>query len=229
MNTANLLAMLGAAGGIATTVWFFYVILFGDKTLRDLWKERHLTQSRPEILRWRPDNFVNRVSELKQIKDILGSYRRLPFRKTVKRRRAVLLCGMAGVGKTDLAIEAAYQLLDHFADGVVWQFVGQSSVDDILNVIAAAFDISVGGLMLPQKRIVIQRALTDKRTLLIFDNAERSDQISEILDVVGTCAVIVTSRSVLKLIGVQRIDWDYRIQNLSELIPTVKSIFTDAA
>ncbi|MFQ6100141.1 MAG: tetratricopeptide repeat protein [Anaerolineae bacterium] len=205
MNPTTLLAVLAVVGSIATGVWYLYKILLGEKDLLSRWRERPV-RPRPRILRQRPVNFVDRDAELKQISNALKSHRWLPFRKTEKGRRGMLLCGMAGVGKTDLAIEAAYRLLDDFPDGVVWQFVGQSSVDDILNVIAAAFEIAVGGLMLPQKKIVIQKALTHRRALLIFDNAEQSVPISEVLDVVSTGAVIVTSRSALRLAGVQRVD-----------------------
>jgi len=205
MDLTTLLAVLAVVGSVATGVWYLYRILVGEKSLVSLWRERS-TRPRPKILPQRPANFVDREAELKQIIETLKPRRQLPFRKTEKRRRVVLLCGMAGVGKTDLAIEAAYRLLDYFTDGVVWQFVGQSSVDDVLNIIAAALDIAVSKLMLPQKKVVIQKALTNRRVLLIFDNAERSEPISEVLDVVSTCAVMVTSRSALGLAGARRID-----------------------
>jgi len=106
---------------------------------------------------------------------------------------------MGGVGKTDLALEAAHRLLGHFKDGVIWQFAGQSSVDDLLNVIAAAFAIKVNETPLPQKKTILQNALANRRVLLVFDNAERSEPISEILDVARTCAIIITSRMMLTL------------------------------
>lgn len=168
-------------------------------------KTEHPTRQPPQLLPPRPVNFVDRDAELKQIGDVLRSYQRRA-KKARSEWRGVLLCGMAGVGKTDLAIEAAHRLKDRFPDGVVWQFVGQSMADDMLNIIASAFDIQVSGLTLPQKKVAIQKTLTNKRALLIFDNAEQNPSIAEVLDIISTCAFIVTSRTAFMLPGVKRID-----------------------
>jgi DNA-binding NarL/FixJ family response regulator/predicted ATPase len=106
------------------------------------------------------------------------------------------------VGKTRLAIEAARQACDRFADGVV--FVDLQSVlsADLLPVaIADAAGLRLHGQRSPREQLL--RFLGEGVRLIVLDNMEHllegADLLSEMLDTAPRVTILVTSREMLGL------------------------------
>jgi tetratricopeptide (TPR) repeat protein len=135
------------------------------------------------ILPRRPRPFVNREQEIKRVEAALKSF------------SVVQLRALGGLGKTVLAIEVAYRLKDYFPDGIVHiSSIDYPTLEDILNAMANAFDIPVGQTPLREKKVVIQKSFQSKRLLLIFDNVELFEPVESVMDILPTCAVLLTSR-----------------------------------
>ncbi|MFF4443703.1 BTAD domain-containing putative transcriptional regulator [Streptomyces sp. NPDC001502] len=111
--------------------------------------------------------------------------------------------GMAGVGKTTLAVHAGHRLADHFPDGQLFidlqaHTAGQSPLDA-----GAALEILLGQLGVPTQRIpaaVADRAalwrseLSGRRVLAVLDNALGADQVRQLLPGSSRTLVLITSR-----------------------------------
>ena len=116
--------------------------------------------------------------------------------------RLVTLTGPGGAGKTRLAQQVAAELLDDFPDGV-W-FINLAPLTNSTLVprsIAQVLGVKEAG-----DRPVVQalvEALTDREVLLILDNFEQvvdaAPAVAELLAACPRLAVLVTSRTVLRL------------------------------
>jgi predicted ATPase/DNA-binding SARP family transcriptional activator len=117
--------------------------------------------------------------------------------------RLVTLTGAGGTGKTRLALEAAWELARTLADGGYFvDLAPLEDPDDVVPAIAHALPLGEGrGTTLDS----IKEALRDRTALLLLDNFERVDAaapvVSELLAAAPGLAVLVTSRSVLRLSG----------------------------
>lgn len=123
-------------------------------------------------------------------------------------RGVVLIEGMAGVGKTALAVHWGYQSRARFPDGeLVINLHGYS--DDPTITQGAVVDQFLTELghepnraTSPKSREVeLRRALAGRYTLVILDNALDSNHIRDLLPVLSDCLVLVTSRRRLTSIG----------------------------
>lgn len=130
----------------------------------------------------RIDNFTGREELIKQIiRD--------------KNNNILLIQGPAGVGKTALVIQLAYLLKDKFSDGVLWFRLDTSDVMDILLSIAFAYGTDIGYIQDKEIRATTVRTiLSNKKVLLILDNAEVKNEIGLLLPNNKNCFVIITSR-----------------------------------
>lgn len=108
-----------------------------------------------------------------------------------------VLYGMAGVGKTALAIKAAHELRSAFPDGVLWAQLDKSDVMSVLLAFAEAYSGVVSEYRDPLTRSAsVQRLLAPKRALLLLDNADEVKELEQLLPPPGSrCSVILTSRS----------------------------------
>jgi transcriptional regulator with XRE-family HTH domain len=111
--------------------------------------------------------------------------------------------GMAGVGKTALAVHAAHRLADSFPDGQVFlplhgHTPGQQPVDpaDALASLLQASGIPAQGIPdgLEPRALLWRDRLAGRRMLLMLDNAASSGQVAPLLPGDGECLVLVTSR-----------------------------------
>jgi len=119
--------------------------------------------------------------------------------------RLVTLVGVGGVGKTRLARQVAYAMLDRFPDGVWWADLSTLPPDGS----PAAKTAGILGLAeQPGVDVValLGRFLTQRRCLLILDNCEHvvdaaAALISELLEQAGDLTVLATSRKALRTTG----------------------------
>ena len=114
--------------------------------------------------------------------------------------RQLTLLGPGGVGKTRLALAAATELSDEFADGVV--FVSLASIRDphlVISAIAHALRLHQGALE------DVQHFLRDRHLLLVLDNFEQvASAAPQIVDVLLACPhvrTLITSRAALRIQG----------------------------
>jgi tetratricopeptide (TPR) repeat protein len=111
--------------------------------------------------------------------------------------------GMAGVGKTALAVHAAHQLAPHFPDGQFFVHLHGHTPDrppaDPLDVLAALlFEDAVAPAQIPpglEPRAALWRArMADRKALLVLDDASDSDQVRPLLPAGTGTLVLITSR-----------------------------------
>ena len=137
--------------------------------------------------------FIDRVEERATLAQMLAAH------------RVVTLTGPGGVGKTRIAVELCFDVLDRYADGV-W-FVDLAALDDgtlVLQEIASALDIRE----VPSRPLldVIVATLQDRDLLIVVDNCEHviEDAARAIEALVSRCAhvrVLATSRESLRIDG----------------------------
>jgi predicted ATPase/class 3 adenylate cyclase len=134
-----------------------------------------------------PTPFVGREKELQEVVALIEGGPRL-----------LTLTGPAGTGKTRLALQAAAEASDRYADGVYW--VPLAALRDPSLVLEAAAQSlgTTGGLA---------ERIGDRRLLLVFDNFEHLMDAADALGgLIGSCPnlqLIVTSREVLRIPGEQ--------------------------
>ena len=129
---------------------------------------------------------------------LVGRERELDTIRTLisDRVQLVTLTGPGGAGKTRLALQAAAEVSDEFADGVY--FVPLAPLRDS-SMVPATIAEAIG--LQPDDDVT--NALRDKRTLLVLDNLEHLPDIASVVANVlgGESAVVATSRTPLRLSG----------------------------
>jgi predicted ATPase/transcriptional regulator with XRE-family HTH domain len=131
--------------------------------------------------------------------------------------RMLTLVGPGGIGKTRLAIEAAAQAQEPFADGVY--FVPLASVTStryIVPVIADAVGFTFQGTSRSDPKGQLFSFLREKKTLLLVDNLEHLlaepgiEVLAELLVNVQQTKLLITSRESLGFQG----EWVFEVQGL---------------
>lgn len=148
----------------------------------------------PPRVRLPADNphFAGRAVSLGKL-DLLVSQSQWP--------RAVVIQGMAGVGKTTLALHWAHRVVDRFPDGILFADLRGTERSPVTpgeamgQVLRAA---GVPGDRLPRTEAELaaqcRSMLADRRMLLILDNASRPEQVRPLLAAATSGLVVVTSR-----------------------------------
>jgi DNA-binding SARP family transcriptional activator len=114
------------------------------------------------------------------------------------------LTGMAGIGKTALAVHWAHRMTARFPDGQL--FVNLRGSEPSGTPVAPADAVSgvLHSLGLPSARIppdidgraaLYRSLLADRRMLIVLDDAHDAEQVRPLLPGSPTCLVLVTSRS----------------------------------
>ncbi|KJS53388.1 hypothetical protein VM98_25560 [Streptomyces rubellomurinus subsp. indigoferus] len=148
---------------------------------------------RPNQLPAQQERLIGRRSELSLLTDVV-----LGREPTTGRIAAV--AGLAGVGKTFLAVAAAQQLAPHFPDGVLYIDLRGFSViepEEVASVLARFLNdlrttpatVNLDGLV-----SAYRSALSGRRVLVLLDNARNEAQVRPLLPGPGRSAAIVTSR-----------------------------------
>ncbi|MFI7697905.1 ATP-binding protein [Nonomuraea sp. NPDC049480] len=111
--------------------------------------------------------------------------------------------GMAGVGKTALAVHAAHQLASRFPDGALFVDLhgytqGMAAVDPADTLARMLGVLGVPGESIPQhvddRAALYRSVLADRRMLIVLDNAADEAQVRPLLPGTAGCLVLVTSR-----------------------------------
>jgi tetratricopeptide (TPR) repeat protein/transcriptional regulator with XRE-family HTH domain len=120
--------------------------------------------------------------------------------------RVAVLAGMAGVGKTALAVHWAHLVADHFPDGQL--YVNLRGFDPGAQVVepADALRQILHALGVPPDRVpaepdalvaAYRGLLADRRLLVLLDNARDAEQVRPLLPGLPGCVVLITSRDAL--------------------------------
>ena len=139
-------------------------------------------------------SFVGREAELEGIEEVLGR----------GRERLLSLVGLAGMGKTRLAVEAANRMIGQelFRDGVHWVALESlASATGLPYRVADAVGAELKGDAAPAQ--VIAEKIGDGRVLLVLDNFEHlmdaATLLPELLNRCPNLKLLVTSRERLNL------------------------------
>ncbi len=127
--------------------------------------------------------------------------------------------GMAGVGKTRLAVHAAHRLVaeGRYGDGQLYADLRGFSPGATPVAATAALESFLRLLGVPAERIpkslasrsaVFRDRLAGQKVLILLDNAADEDQITPLLPASATCLVLVTSRRSLALEGARTLRLD---------------------
>ena len=116
--------------------------------------------------------------------------------------RIVMVAGAAGLGKSTLAVHAAHQVREFFPDGQLFvQLSGASGQPAVPGEVLARLlrDLGVDGDKVPageEERAALYRTrLTDRRVLILLDDAKDAAQVRPLLPGSASCAVLVTTRN----------------------------------
>jgi predicted ATPase/class 3 adenylate cyclase len=179
----------------------------GTFTLRGLERSDHLFQlvppgaealplSAPAISGNLPGSlttYVGQSTEMKRLADDLP------------RRRLITLTGVGGVGKTRMALEAAWAAHDEFSGGV-WlvELAPIADADGVTHAVASVLRVEPYPGMTLEDAII--DALQGRRLLLIVDNCEHvldatNRLIGRIVSSCPTVTILATSREPLGVVG----------------------------
>lgn len=125
----------------------------------------------------------------------------------------ITLVGLAGIGKTRLALQVARSQLDRFADGVFFVSLAPLNSPDMLEgAVANAIGLQFHGAVEPQQQLLSY--LEGKHMLLVLDNfehlIERANQVAEMVQAAPDIQLLVTSRERLNLQG----EWVFEAEGL---------------
>ncbi|MDG5801144.1 BTAD domain-containing putative transcriptional regulator [Streptomyces ossamyceticus] len=131
-----------------------------------------------------------------------------PFRPPRRPAAAepVVISGMAGVGKSALALHLAHELADRFPDGQLYVNLrgatpGMTPLTPAQALAALLRDLGTDPRRVPEHpdaaAALLRSTLAPTRTLMVLDDAAHAAQVRPLLPAGAGCAVIVTSRSPL--------------------------------
>jgi tetratricopeptide (TPR) repeat protein len=120
----------------------------------------------------------------------------------------VILEGTGGVGKTTLAVHWAHRVRSRFPDGDLYvDLCGFSDraavdpatvVDDLLIALGQPPDPS---LPRRQRELLLSSLLAERHTLVLLDNARDTEHIRDLVRLLSSCLVIITSRQRLSTLS----------------------------
>jgi DNA-binding SARP family transcriptional activator/tetratricopeptide (TPR) repeat protein len=151
-------------------------------------------------------DFTGRREELRMLREVLAPGA-APAGLTVAG-----VTGMAGIGKTTLAVQAAHAVAAAYPDGQVYVNLagaGSAPLDpaDVLGRFLRALGVPSRAVPPdPEERVELYRTLlAGRRVLVVLDNAAAEGQVRPLLPGASSCAVLITSRS--RLSGLESARW----------------------
>jgi DNA-binding SARP family transcriptional activator len=118
-----------------------------------------------------------------------------------------LIAGMAGIGKTTLAVHAAHLLADRFPDGQLYIDLRGFDRSGMMLSREEAIRQLLVGLEVPPERVpagaeaqigLYRSVLAGRRVLVVLDNARSAEQVRPLLPGDSHCRVLVTSRDQMR-------------------------------
>ncbi|MFB8005113.1 BTAD domain-containing putative transcriptional regulator [Nocardia sp. NPDC056000] len=115
----------------------------------------------------------------------------------------VAIDGMAGVGKTALAVHAAHRLTDRYPDGQLFVDLQAYAADRAAVAPAAALEILLRQLGIPADRIPLdegersalwRKELAGRAIVAVLDNAADADHVRPLLPATTGSLILITSR-----------------------------------
>jgi DNA-binding SARP family transcriptional activator len=162
------------------------------------------TRAAPRQLPAAARHFTGRQAELDLLVNQLEPSQTAEFGATVV---ISAIDGMAGIGKTALAIHAAHRLAGRFPDGQLFldlhghtQGHRPRTADEALDWLLRALGVPPEGIPADgeQAAALYRQRLAGTRTLIVLDNAATEAQVRPLLPAADSCLVLVTSRRRLK-------------------------------
>ncbi|MFG2370579.1 BTAD domain-containing putative transcriptional regulator [Streptomyces sp. NPDC048504] len=160
-----------------------------------------LPSPRPAQLPPPPAHFTGRVDTLRDLYDTLALLSAGPGAQPL-----AVITGMAGVGKSALALYTAHALRNRFPDGQLYVNLhgatpGMAPLTPGQALHALLRDLGAEPRHIPEHpdaaSALLRSLLAPTRTLMVLDDAENAAQVRPLLPAGAGCAVIVTSRSPL--------------------------------
>ncbi|MFD8392272.1 BTAD domain-containing putative transcriptional regulator [Streptomyces sp. NPDC059680] len=154
---------------------------------------------RPAQLPPPPAHFIGRV-------DVRRELRRALTAPPAPAPAIAVISGMAGVGKSALALAVAHELRDRFTDGQLYVNLhgatpGMAPLSSTQALAALLRDLGAEPRSIPEHSdaaaALLRSLLASARVLLVLDDAANAAQVRPLLPAGPGCAVIVTSRSPL--------------------------------
>ncbi len=141
--------------------------------------------------------FVGRSPELRRLNGVMTQSRRLGG------PAVAVICGSAGIGKTKLAVRWATQARDHFPHGQLYldlhgfDAVQPTDPGSALATLLVALGTPPNALPPgAEARMALYRsALSDRRILIVLDNARDATQVRRLLPPATGSFTVVTSRN----------------------------------
>jgi DNA-binding SARP family transcriptional activator/Flp pilus assembly protein TadD len=161
-------------------------------------------------------DFTGRAAELSALDDLLSTG--AASAGGAAATPVVIVCGMAGAGKTALAVHWAHRVARRFPDGRLFVNLRghdpdrplrpEDALADLLTALNVPEDQQPVGLDARAARY--RSELSGRRVLVVLDNAESAEQLRPLLPGSGPCLVVATSRD--RLPGVVARDGAHRIE-----------------
>ncbi|WP_327586785.1 tetratricopeptide repeat protein [Nonomuraea sp. NBC_00507] len=104
--------------------------------------------------------------------------------------------GRAGVGKTELALQAAHRLASAYTDGQLYIDLqgGELQSTDVLSRFLRALGVTTVPHLTEERGALFRSTIAGRRVLILLDNAGSFEQVWPLLPGGAPCAVLVTSR-----------------------------------
>ena len=123
----------------------------------------------------------------------------------------VALHGAAGVGKSVLAVRAAWRLAARYPDGQLYLDLAGStpglapvSLAEALGGLLRALGVAPTAVSVTEDLALLRTALATRRVLVVLDNAMDAAQVRSLLSGLAGASVLLTSRIILSALDVRR-------------------------
>lgn len=191
-------------------------ILEGERAEDAVARLIRMPSAPPDNLPLSITHFIGRKKELARLDDVV------PSRRFSRYPTTVLVTGLPAVGKTSLVVTWAHSNKEHFPDGrLYYDLHGFSSKQPqspqrVLTRVLRALDVPARHIPPDESDQVVlyQQKLAKKKILLILDNVADAEQVRPLLPVEQQAMVVITSRSTLPGLTLDREVSEIRLGSL---------------